>query len=261
MRLLINNLTNANNVTVPNESASFPKENIFSQALIDKCYVESSIDIDFGTAISANSFSLFWTGEANITLIGSSTEGGNDFELTVTRNVYFFDIDGDGEPNTFNLITGQGDQLITGQGDNITVQSAFNRSFRYWRIEVDTPIYVNYLYLGIYLQFYGHNNYPTPSIANSDQTNITNSGQVYTTIGTPTKAISFDFIISTEAEYTSIMNWYLSDERAKNSVIVPFEDDIDKEIVKPFFSKLSSELEPARDLNTYDYTLSWIEAK
>ncbi len=57
------------------------------------------------------------------------------------------------------------------------------------------------------------------------------------------------------------MNWYLSDERAKNSVIVPFEDDVDKEIVKPFFSKLSSELEPARDLNTYDYTLSWIEAK
>ena len=68
MRLLINNLTNANNTTVVNEQTAFPVENIFSQALIDKCYVESVLNIDFGTIVSVDSFSLFWTGDANITL-------------------------------------------------------------------------------------------------------------------------------------------------------------------------------------------------
>ena len=229
MRLLTNNLATKDNTTVNNELTTFPVANQYNNVLVEKTYIEDYQDVDLGSAQNIKAIAFKYTqisSTPTITLYGASTLGGSDYSIVLTEDVTFID-----------------------------------ETWQYWRLEGDIPFYSNYLDIGDYLQFPGVQSFPTPDENNTDNVNITNSGQIYVTEGTVLKEISVPIAWNTQAEYQAFIEWYRSSDRKNNHFLVLFEDCMDVTPFEPFFCKLMGNISPSRDRLALEYTLTFREGK
>lgn len=119
--------------------------------------------------------------------------------------------------------------------------------------------YINYFYLGEYLQLPGIRAGSTPSRLTTDVTNVSASGQINTTRGIVYKTQSFIFPDTTQQEFDDFVTWWESDDRTNNHFIVQFEEDMD--IFLPFFCKITNYEVDTRNILAYNWLINVQEAK
>lgn len=225
MRLLISNKITAAMITVNNESTAFPKANMINNNLIEKTFFTDYIDIDFGSAVTIDAIALV-SASTGITLSANSTPawGSPPFTTVITSEVTFI-----------------------------------NESYRYWRISKTGDFFINYFYLGEFLQMPGVEDFPTPQEITTDVVSTTQSGQIYTTPGITFKTQEFSFPYTIQADYDAFKTWWKSDDRTNNIFLVPFESDMD--IFEPYFCKVLSNNIGDRSRLAYSWSITVQEAK
>lgn len=118
--------------------------------------------------------------------------------------------------------------------------------------------HINQFYLGEYMQLDALEPGSEASPNATDSSNISASGQIYTTPGLFYINQSFRFPIATSTEYPIFNEWFQTDDRTNNHFIVPFELDTP---VESFYGKILDYQLNARDKLNYDYSFSAREAK
>lgn len=218
MRLLINNLANASNTTVNTPDADFPVANQYNNLLVEYTSISDHQDIDLtATPPSINTIGIVFSGQSSIQVYGSNTLGGTDFSQVITASVTF-------------------------------LSSA--QTYRYWRFEViGGGTNINHLYIGSYLQLGGvlADNPITPEFTDTDVSVTSQMGQKYSTAGIIIKNYSTVNVVDTDGtQYESFMDWWVTTDRLKHFLFVPFEDSLTQYPFKPFYCRLTNPTSPRR---------------
>jgi hypothetical protein len=207
MRFLVNNKINdsTTTITVNNENTNFPKENMLGNILVEKTEFDDNIVIDFGSAVTIDSVG-FIAEDSGYTLQAHTADswGSPAFSTSLTAEVTFI-----------------------------------SQSYRYWRLyKSGFTGFVNYLYLGEYLQMPGFipNTFRNPNT--TDITNTSQSAQNYTTEGVIFNTQSFEFPGPTWASFQLFETWYRSSDRVNHFMFVPYENSMTT--IVPYYAKLGS---------------------
>jgi hypothetical protein len=123
-----------------------------------------------------------------------------------------------------------------------------------------TPGLMNYLYIGNSLQIPAINGYSTPDLNDTDAVARTSGHQIITTPGTFFQTQEFPVSGSTQAQYVAFLDWYKSSDRAKNHLIVPFENSMDCSPFEPYYAKIFANFNSRVNL-AFDYTITTEESK
>jgi hypothetical protein len=225
MRILIDNKITADLVTVQTESNAFPKENMIGNVLNEKTLVNTYFDVAFASPVTIDAIGLLAEG-SGWTVTAGATLGASTFSLAITDTVHFI-----------------------------------NQTWQYWRFTTSSADYMEYVYLGEYLQIPRIEPGPTPTPKNTDSVSRTSGGQVYPTQGVVTKEFAVTALGLTEAEFTPINQWYESSDRIYNHIIVPFESDMDKYPFEPFYAQTLEYGSFKRTILSYDIKMKFEEAK
>ena len=230
MRLLISNKVESTMITINNESDAFPKENMVTGILPEKSYIDQTAVIDFGSTTSerVTAIAIVYQDLTNVKIQANATDswGSPSFE-----------------------------QSITSSGQIVFI----DQTYRFWRIKADNTGYVNYIYLGEYLQMPGVEENSMPQTITNDAT-VTSAGyQKQTTRGTTAKTQEFIFPGASQAEYDDFIDWWESDDRSNNCFIVQFEEDMT--LFSPFLCKVAEASDFDRHTLAYEWRILVEEAK
>ena len=225
MRLLIDNLLESATITVNGSNSSFPKENLYSDIITERTEFDDYVVIDLGSTTAVNTVAYFSTTD-DITIQGNATDswGSPSYSSVLSSNVTFI-----------------------------------SQSHRYWRIftnETDTRL--GYFYLGNYMQLPEHSFTNVPVPETTDVVSVTSGGQIYNTEGVLVNVEEIEFPIVTSSEWATFNTWFRTSDRARNHVLVRFEDDMTT--YPPYLARIE-EFEPSREGKSYAFNLTFREAK
>ena len=212
-------------LTVQTESNAFPKENMINNVLNEKTLVTTYFDVDFGSALTIDSIGLLAEGSGWTVTAGASL-GASTFSQAISDTVTFI-----------------------------------SQTWRYWRFTTSAPDYMEYVYLGEYLQIPQIVPGSTPQPTATDVKNRTSGGQVYPTQGTIVKMQDVTAIGLTATEFETINTWYYSSDRVNNHIVVPFESSMTVYPFEPYFAEISGYGSFKRDVLAYDIKFKLEEAK
>jgi len=156
---------------------------------------------------------------------------------------------------------------------NLTeLTGAITNKYRYFRIDTylvaptgptSTPggdIYINYLYLGNFLQLPNARAYAEPIIDDTDNETKTVSGQIYTQLGHTYRKVSQKFKLATKEQKDEYYSWYNTSDRANNNIFIQFDDLL--ETYPPLFGKIKSTNEKRfLGMKYYPFNINFTEAK
>jgi hypothetical protein len=225
MRILKSNKITSSLITVQSESNAFPKENMVNNVLNEKTYVTTYFDVDFGSAVTVDSIGILAEG-SGWTVTAGATLGASTFTQVISDTVTFI-----------------------------------NQTWRYWRFTTSSADYMEYIYLGEYLQIPQITPGSTPQPTSTDVKNRTSGGQVYPTQGTIVKSQDVVAVGLNATEFEAINTWYYSSDRVNNHIVVPFEGSMTVYPFEPYFAEISGYGSFKRDVLAYDIKFKVEQAK
>ena len=224
-------------ITVASETETYPKENMTSEALVEKTEITTDVIIDIGSVIT----------------------GTNSIIIKVSDNITSLRIDG----NFTNVWSLPNDIIttLTTKYSNYFIFDLGASNYRYYRI---TPTgtgdkYFNWLYIGENIVFPNLIAGSYPDIIKPLISNATNGGQVYTTSGVAYYEQEINFSMVEQSAYLVFEDWWISTASSYNQLFYQFDSRLDD--FRPFYCHVQ-ELKPiARDRDYYDFKIKIREAK
>jgi len=252
MRILKDNILRSSNNTVESgiEDESFPFKNIWDNRFVLQGKIDEQLVIDLGpnyselSTINTIAISITsWNAGYLVLGLGNTTDAD-------TVNIDITDI------------------AISNDRINLKYLLPGNYQYRYIRITsyasnggaIQGQLYINYLYLGKYLQLPLARAYEEPIIKNTDNYTTTVSGQIYNQVGYIYREVKQRFKLATKTDKDNFYTWYNTNDRVNNNIFIQFEDDIIS--YPPLFGSIVAKNEN-RFLGTkyYPFNITFTESK